>query len=478
MNTRAWWAALRRYFLEHPVEPILNPIPSRLMVLGCVTAIGHLIYFLAWRHLEPIAYESLPLRLFMAGTGLVFMIPAFHNNPESTFTKALYVFLVFLQVPFFFFFMYLMNEAGRNWLASAALIIVALYSLTDWRVASVQILLGIPAAAFAWLLMRAPGQANPVAASDLLVMAFSVVSGLLLATFSASTRQLRLKHSNEVMGILAHELRTPLSANGLLAEAILAQCSRVEQPEVRKSFERLGRRVQAVTDAMNHHIDLQIINARMLHIPKFQERIQISDLLHSTVAQYPFRSKSHRECLKIVIENDFAFIGSMMYFRKVVDNLISNAVKSLQTAGSDFSAGKIVLAASVQNGKGVFSVVDQGMGVEPANLSRLFAPYFSTDQGGNHGLGLFFCRRVVEHANGTISVKSAPLIGAKFEIRLPIASEARSPWRLGRSQNTGATPNTIVTGQGQDAPGYFEAAMSEFTPDAGADTVTQPLPLG
>ena len=52
---------------------------------------------------------------------------------------------------------------------------------------------------------------------------------------------------------------------------------------------------------------------------------------------------------------------------------------------------------------------------------RIFQPFFSTDRGTGHGLGLPFCQRVVQGAHGSIRVKSAPHQGAVFTIDLPVA---------------------------------------------------------
>jgi two-component system CAI-1 autoinducer sensor kinase/phosphatase CqsS len=52
--------------------------------------------------------------------------------------------------------------------------------------------------------------------------------------------------------------------------------------------------------------------------------------------------------------------------------------------------------------------------------AQIFEPFFSTDRGTGHGLGLAFCRQVVHSAHGTIRVKSEPGRGAMFIIELPI----------------------------------------------------------
>jgi two-component system CAI-1 autoinducer sensor kinase/phosphatase CqsS len=57
--------------------------------------------------------------------------------------------------------------------------------------------------------------------------------------------------------------------------------------------------------------------------------------------------------------------------------------------------------------------------MEPELQARIFQPFFSTDRGTGHGLGLAFCQRVVHAAHGSIRVKTAPHQGAVFTIELP-----------------------------------------------------------
>ena len=59
---------------------------------------------------------------------------------------------------------------------------------------------------------------------------------------------------------------------------------------------------------------------------------------------------------------------------------------------------------------------------QKAALQRVFEPFFSSDHGTGHGLGLAFCRRVVVAAKGSLRVKSEPAAGAVFTIALPVDS--------------------------------------------------------
>ena len=70
--------------------------------------------------------------------------------------------------------------------------------------------------------------------------------------------------------------------------------------------------------------------------------------------------------------------------------------------------------------RGRIVINDRGVGIDPALQPRIFEPFFSTDRGTGHGLGLAFCERVIQSASGTIRVKSEPARGAIFTIELPL----------------------------------------------------------
>jgi two-component system, CAI-1 autoinducer sensor kinase/phosphatase CqsS len=65
-------------------------------------------------------------------------------------------------------------------------------------------------------------------------------------------------------------------------------------------------------------------------------------------------------------------------------------------------------------------VQDRGVGMDAGLQTLIFTPFFSTDRGTGHGLGLAFCQRVVQSADGTIRVHSEAQQGARFTIELPV----------------------------------------------------------
>jgi two-component system CAI-1 autoinducer sensor kinase/phosphatase CqsS len=128
--------------------------------------------------------------------------------------------------------------------------------------------------------------------------------------------------------------------------------------------------------------------------------------------------------VRVKIHGDFAFHGSHALFSQVIDNLVKNALRSLAAGSSATQPGDIAIDVGVQHERGRIVVADRGVGIDPELQPRIFEPFFSTNRGTGHGLGLAFCHQVVHAARGTIRVKSQPGHGAVFTIELPISSRA------------------------------------------------------
>jgi two-component system CAI-1 autoinducer sensor kinase/phosphatase CqsS len=103
----------------------------------------------------------------------------------------------------------------------------------------------------------------------------------------------------------------------------------------------------------------------------------------------------------------------------VIDNLMKNAMRSLAAASTASLPGDLTIEvdAAVRHGRILFR--DRGIGISAEAQPRIFEPFFSTNRGTGHGLGLAFCQRVIESAKGTIRVKSEPGHGATFTLELP-----------------------------------------------------------
>jgi two-component system CAI-1 autoinducer sensor kinase/phosphatase CqsS len=244
---------------------------------------------------------------------------------------------------------------------------------------------------------------------------------LLLGVSSANLRREHLAHTLATMGIMAHELRTPLSTAALIGDAIQQEVQRQPDHPRAMKLDKLGQRLHTLVRNMNHQIDTQIANAKLLQLPQYAEQVSAGTLVQEVVASYPYASSRQRECVKLVIHDNFTFCSSPTQFSQVLDNLIKNALHSLTAADSLYHPGALRIEVGRVQKQGHIIVADDGIGIEPALLQQIFKPFFSSNRSTGHGLGLAFCQQVVQSAGGSLHVKSEYAVGALFTIMLPIA---------------------------------------------------------
>src|SRR5262249_55221753 len=113
--------------------------------------------------------------------------------------------------------------------------------------------------------------------------------------------------------------------------------------------------------------------------------------------------------------------GDPTLLRRVLDNLVSNAVEHTPKGGS------ITIEVRTQEGHARVSVSDSGPGVPPEARADIFRKFFQRDvkrPAGNAGLGLAFCEKAVLRHGGAIGIEGAEPHGACFYFPLPLAAPA------------------------------------------------------
>jgi len=405
------------------VEPVLHPSSWRIRAIGMSTMVGHPLFYAMWAFWLPQPFESLMMRVFMALGGLALLvIPGIGTTPPTRMGAILSFAIFWITLPWFFFWMYFCNGGNPVWLASTGAMLLIYYHLTDWRLATLGAVSGI---AVAWLVYRALGpSAAPMSIEQILtntvVLTFCGYTSIVLGLSSSNLRREQLNYTLGTMGIMAHELRTPLATMQLIAEAVRNEAPQ-HSGESSERLQQLGSRLSTLVRNMNHQIDMQITNARLMRPIGNPERLSAADLVRNAVEEYPYRSTRERQAVVVRVYGDFHFLGSRQMFTQVVDNLTKNALRSLAAASSSPQPGDLLIEVGAQGQRGRIVFTDNGIGMDENLRARIFQPFFSTDRGTGHGLGLAFCHRVVHGAQGTIRVKTAPHQGAVFTIELPVA---------------------------------------------------------
>jgi two-component system sensor histidine kinase SenX3 len=218
---------------------------------------------------------------------------------------------------------------------------------------------------------------------------------------------------------ISHELKTPIGAVGLLAEAMQAASDEPEQ--VRRFAKRLTKEAERLA-----RITQEIIELSRLQAADALTRPEVVDIDHViALAIDQTRVAADASRVEIVSGGDAGaeVYGDEPLLAVALHNLIANAIQ-YSPHGSRVGVG-------VSNTDGIveISVTDQGIGIPDDERDRVFERFFRIDPArsrhtGGSGLGLSIVKHVVQNHGGDVRVWSQPGNGSTFTIRLPEASQA------------------------------------------------------
>ncbi|CAN5127099.1 ATP-binding protein [soil metagenome] len=217
---------------------------------------------------------------------------------------------------------------------------------------------------------------------------------------------------------ISHELKTPIGAVSLLAEAL--QAASDEPDQVKRFAKRLTKESERLARITQEIIELSRLQAAdALAKP---EIVEIDRVVAAAVDQNHVAADSHKIALVSGGRSNAVVWGDEALLGVAVHNLISNAIQ-YSPKGSRVGIG-------VSNSDGVveIAVTDQGIGIPDDDLDRVFERFYRIDQArsrhtGGSGLGLSIVKHVVQNHGGDIRVWSQPGRGSTFTIRLPEASQ-------------------------------------------------------
>jgi len=223
--------------------------------------------------------------------------------------------------------------------------------------------------------------------------------------------------SNFVANV-SHELRTPLVAMQKSIALILEKTTGPLTSEQEQFLTITERNLKRLSFLINDLLDLSKLEAGKLELKR--EVISIEDVISDSVATLSTWAKTKSLTLEKKIEKGLPQVNiDPNRIIQVLNNLIGNAIK--------FSPGNstITVGASLVQGEMQVSVKDQGIGIAPENLNKVFDKFYqvgervATDIGGT-GIGLSISKEIVQLHAGKIWVESDKGQGAIFNFSLPL----------------------------------------------------------
>ncbi|MGH9399630.1 MAG: ATP-binding protein, partial [Thermoanaerobaculia bacterium] len=219
-------------------------------------------------------------------------------------------------------------------------------------------------------------------------------------------RSNRLAAWAEMARIIAHEIKNPLTPIRLSVEH-LREVWRRRSPDFDRVLDECVSNVLTQTEELRRSAAEFSDYARL---PRPDVRpVEIARLLQEAVAAWRGAPNVR---FAVEAEPGLTAQGDDRLLTRVFSNLVGNAVEALGTGG-----GAVVLRARRNGDRVVVSVEDDGPGVDPALLPRLFDPYFSAKSGGT-GLGLAIVKKIVEEHGGAIVASNRAPRGFRVEFML------------------------------------------------------------
>ena len=225
------------------------------------------------------------------------------------------------------------------------------------------------------------------------------------------SRQERLAALGQVAGTVSHELRNPLAAirNSM---ALIRQLTADKGLGVERAVDRVERNIARCNGIISDL--LEFTRKRDLN----RTATAIDGWLAETLDE-------HTVADSIAVVRELASSGVVALdrdrFRQVMVNLLDNAAQAMTVSGWSPTDGRqlsIVVRTEAAGPHVRVSVTDNGPGISPENLAKIFEPLFTTKASGV-GLGLPTVRTIVEQHGGTIDVESTVDVGTTFVVWLP-----------------------------------------------------------
>ena len=274
------------------------------------------------------------------------------------------------------------------------------------------------------------------AADRSLAQAFAVRTAIAMDNarlYEMSQRATRTR--DQVLGIVSHDLRNPLSAIGMCTAA-LGDSTKLPAPERRRLLRTIQDSVEWTQRLLGDLLDIASLEAGRL---SFEPR-PIDPIVLISRALDLFEVSTDGKTVRLgegVPDSLPTVVADEERILQVLTNLISNALKVTPTGDA------VTLGASASPGTVTFTVTDVGPGIAPEHLDHIFdwfwrASHERAERGT--GLGLAIAKGIVEAHRGHIAVESTPGRGSSFSFTVPVAAPAGAPsWAAASTGDRGAS---------------------------------------
>ena len=260
--------------------------------------------------------------------------------------------------------------------------------------------------------------ARPRSCASTSAASTSSAAGRAAALGGAGAARGEPERKDEFLAMLAHELRNPLAP--MVTGLELIKCYDIQHDGLDRVRESMERQVRHLIRLVDDLLDVSRISRGKIELRL--EPVELGRVLDQAVeSAEPLLDERHHQLVVEQCDEDLVLNGDPVRLTQVLANLLHNAARYTDPGGRiEVSCGRDARHA-------VLRVADNGRGIAPQFLDRIFDIFVQErDGGGGLGLGLTLVQRLVQLHGGTVRAYSeGPGRGSEFVVRLPLLDEAR-----------------------------------------------------
>lgn len=223
------------------------------------------------------------------------------------------------------------------------------------------------------------------------------------------------QRKNDFIGMVSHELKTPLTSLKAYIQLLAARAKKEGDDFKITALNKAEIQVNKMSAMINGFLNVSRLESGQIYLNK--ENFSINRLLKDIIDEVIIFTSSHSialtQCEEMIVSADRDKIGY------VLTNLLSNAVK-YSPRGQSIEVGCELINNMVQ-----VSVKDEGMGIKPQDINKLFDRYYRVENKhtqyiSGFGIGLYLSSEIIKRHDGEIWAESRSGVGSIFYFTLPI----------------------------------------------------------
>jgi two-component system phosphate regulon sensor histidine kinase PhoR len=226
----------------------------------------------------------------------------------------------------------------------------------------------------------------------------------------------------EFVGNASHELRTPLTSIKGYVDTLKSDIHSGHYEQAEKFIDIISRNVDRLADLVSDLLSISALESNAEIKIESVNPLQVSEHIVAELAQ--FVREKNQVIMVIGAQELPNFNADVSKVEQVLRNLVSNAVKYIPS-------GKTIQIRwqKAENGDVILHVIDDGPGIPPEHLDRLFERFYRIDKGrsrdaGGTGLGLSIVKHIMQSHGGSVQVKSEVGKGAEFICTFPFKNSS------------------------------------------------------